>query len=58
MACTLSDVIVRRLPLGAAGPPARGIVAACGAVMARECGWDAARLAAETERLLEFYRVD
>ncbi len=57
MACTLADVVVRRLPLGAAGHPGDGVVAACGAIMAAALGWDAGRLAAEIEAVRDFYRV-
>ncbi len=57
MACTLTDVVVRRLPIGAAGHPGDDVVAACGAVMARALGWDAERLAAEVEAVRDVYRV-
>ena len=57
MACTLADVVVRRLPLGAAAYPGDGVVAACGALMASACGWDATRLAAEIDAVRDVYRV-
>jgi len=57
MACTLADVVVRRLPLGAAAYPGDTAVAACGAIMAAACGWDARRLASEADAVREFYRV-
>jgi glycerol-3-phosphate dehydrogenase len=57
MACTLTDVVVRRLPLGAAGYPGEQAVAASGAIMAAACGWDAARLTAEIDAVRDFYRV-
>jgi glycerol-3-phosphate dehydrogenase len=57
MACTLTDVVVRRLPIGAAGHPGDDAVTACGAVMATALGWDAERLAAEVDAVRDFYRV-
>jgi glycerol-3-phosphate dehydrogenase len=57
MACTLADVVIRRLPVGAAGYPGDMVVGACGAAMASACGWDAARLAAEIDAVRDFYRV-
>ena len=57
MACTLADVVVRRLPVGAAGHPGDRVVAACGAIMASALGWDPGRLAAEIEAVRDFYRV-
>jgi glycerol-3-phosphate dehydrogenase len=57
MACTLADVVVRRLPIGAAAYPGDGVVAACGAVMASARGWDAARLEAEIDAVRDVYRV-
>jgi glycerol-3-phosphate dehydrogenase len=58
MACTLADVVIRRLPLGGAGYPGDPAVHACGAVMASACGWDRDRLAAEIEAVRQFYRID
>jgi glycerol-3-phosphate dehydrogenase len=58
MAVTLADVVIRRLPIGAAGHPGDGAVAACGAIMAPALGWDAARLAAEIEAVRDVYRID
>lgn len=55
MACTLADVVTRRTPLGAAGKPGPGAIAACAAVMARECAWSAARTAEEIAALDAFY---
>ena len=34
MACTLADVVQRRLPIGAAGPPPQEILYACAQLMA------------------------
>jgi glycerol-3-phosphate dehydrogenase len=57
MACTLADVVVRRLPLGAAGHPGDAVVAACGRLMADACGWTAERLRTEIDAVRDFYRV-
>jgi glycerol-3-phosphate dehydrogenase len=57
MACTLADVVIRRLPVGGAAYPGDSVVSACGAIMARACGWDVARLAAEIDAVREFYRI-
>ena len=57
MACTLADVVVRRLSIGAASYPGDAAVAAFGALMAFLLGWDADRLAAEIEAVRDFYRV-
>ncbi len=55
MASTLTDVVVRRTGLGAAGYPGDEVVSACAGLMARELGWDARRVAAERAELLAFY---
>jgi glycerol-3-phosphate dehydrogenase len=57
MACTLADVLVRRLPVGAAGYPGDAAVASTAALMARLCGWDAGRVSRETEALRALYRI-
>lgn len=57
MARTLSDVLLRRLPLGAATLPGREAVAASAAIMARELGWDEARTGAEVSDLERFYAL-
>lgn len=51
MALHLSDVVLRRTELGSGGLPAPAAVEAAAAVVARELGWDAARLAAEHQAL-------
>jgi len=56
MACTLSDVVIRRTGLGAAGHPGEAAVEAIARVMVAELGWDAARLASEREALDRFYQ--
>jgi len=58
MACTLADVVIRRLPIGAAGHPGDETVSACGAIMASALGWDAERAAKEIEAVRDFYRID
>jgi len=55
MAVTLSDVLLRRTGLGSAGYPGDGIVDACAAVMAAECGWDSARVTQEKADVRAFY---
>jgi len=55
MAETLCDAVLRRLEMGAAGPPAASELAVVGAAMARELGWDAAREQAERAALSEFF---
>jgi glycerol-3-phosphate dehydrogenase len=57
MACTLADVVARRLSFGAASYPGDAAVAACGALMAFLLGWDADRLSAEIEAVRDLYRV-
>ena len=46
MALTLRDIIVRRTVLGALGDAGPEAVERCGALAARELGWDEARRAA------------
>lgn len=58
MACTLADVVLRRLPIGAAGHPGRAAAAACAEVMASECGWTPERAASELEALDRFYAIE
>jgi glycerol-3-phosphate dehydrogenase len=55
MACRLSDVVLRRTPLGSARYPGDEPVRRAGEVMARELGWDAGRLAGEIRAVREFY---
>ena len=57
MACTLADIVVRRMPLGAAGYPGDAVVDVCGALMARACQWAPRRLAREVEAVRAFYNV-
>ena len=55
MARSLADVVLRRLDLGTAGPPAEHEVTEVAAVMAGELGWDEARKAVERAALARFY---
>ena len=55
MARTLADVVLRRLDLGPAGPPAEAEVAEVAAAMAGELGWDEGRRTAERAALARFY---
>lgn len=55
MACTLSDVILRRTALGSAGYPGEAAVASVVALMRKELGWSDARCAQEVTTLREFY---
>jgi glycerol-3-phosphate dehydrogenase len=55
MACTLTDVVARRTPLGAAGHPGREVAERCAAVMAGELVWSQARVEQEEAALEAFY---
>ncbi len=55
MAVHLSDAVLRRLDLGAAGPPTAEEVAEVAGVMASELSWDEARTRAERDALDLFY---
>jgi glycerol-3-phosphate dehydrogenase len=55
MAMTLADVVIRRTPLGALGHPGALAVERAASVLARECGWDAARVKREVETVDAFY---
>ncbi|MBP1633793.1 MAG: glycerol-3-phosphate dehydrogenase [Acidobacteria bacterium] len=55
MTITLTDLVTRRLPLGAAGHPGAEAARACAVLMAREIGWDAARVERELGALAAFY---
>jgi glycerol-3-phosphate dehydrogenase len=51
MALTLPDVVLRRTDLGTAGLPDDATLQRAGSIMARELGWDAARLDRELSDL-------
>jgi glycerol-3-phosphate dehydrogenase len=55
LAGTLNDVVMRRLELGSGERPSEAVLAACGALVAAELGWDEARLAAEIGRVRASY---
>jgi glycerol-3-phosphate dehydrogenase len=55
MACTLSDVVRRRLPVGAAGMPDPVNLKACAQVMAVELGWDQKRIECEIDKVRSGY---
>jgi glycerol-3-phosphate dehydrogenase len=55
MAITLQDVLLRRTGVGSAGVPGDGVVDACAAVVAAECGWDSARVTQEKADVRAFY---
>jgi glycerol-3-phosphate dehydrogenase len=51
MALTLSDVVLRRLDLGTAGPPSEADLETVTRTMATHLGWDSARVGAERAAL-------
>jgi glycerol-3-phosphate dehydrogenase len=55
MALRLSDIVVRRTALGAAGHPGADALRACGAIAAEELEWDDARVRSEVEEVERFY---
>jgi glycerol-3-phosphate dehydrogenase len=57
MALRLSDVIVRRTALGAAGHPGEDAVEGCARIAADELGWDAARTRQEVADVNQFYAI-
>jgi glycerol-3-phosphate dehydrogenase len=56
MACTLTDAVVRRTPLGSAGCPDDQAIQVSAAALRAELGWGEARLQEEIKGLVEFYR--
>ena len=57
MAVRLSDIVIRRLGLGAAGHPGAPIVKSVAAIAASELGWDEAAVAAEIADVDRFYVI-
>jgi glycerol-3-phosphate dehydrogenase len=55
-AVRLSDVVMRRTPIGAMGLPSDTATAAAAALAATELGWDTARTAEEVRLLRDAYR--
>lgn len=55
MACTLSDVVLRRTELGSAEYPGDEAIEHCARLMAKELAWPAKRLQSEVENLKRAY---
>jgi glycerol-3-phosphate dehydrogenase len=55
MACTLTDLVARRTPIGAAGHPGRRAAEGFAAAMAEELVWSQARVEQEEAALEAFY---
>jgi len=55
MAQTLTDVLIRRLPMGSAAYPGHEAARRAAAVMQQELGWSQARVEQELEGLAAFY---
>jgi len=55
MAVKLADVVLRRTELGSAARPARSVLQLCASEMARELGWDEARITREIEEVERIY---
>jgi glycerol-3-phosphate dehydrogenase len=57
MAVRLSDVVIRRTGLGAAGPPDDAALGACARIAARELEWAADRTEQEVAAVQQFYAI-
>ena len=57
MALRLSDVVIRRTGLGAAGPPEDAALLRCAEIAARELAWEADRTEAELAAVRQFYVI-
>ncbi|MEX2663692.1 MAG: glycerol-3-phosphate dehydrogenase C-terminal domain-containing protein, partial [Vicinamibacterales bacterium] len=57
MAIHLTDIVVRRMGLGAAGHPGSGVLAECARIAATELGWNEGKTAEETAAVEKIYRV-
>jgi glycerol-3-phosphate dehydrogenase len=55
MALKLSDIVLRRSPLGSAGSPGKDTLRACAALMAAELGWSAERVEEEVSAAEEVF---
>lgn len=55
MVVTLADILLRRLDIGTAEPPAEELLAACARIAAGELGWDTARQQVEIARVKASY---
>lgn len=58
MAPHLTDIVIRRTALGAAGHPGDAAVRACARIAASELRWDAARTTDEIAAVDAFYAID
>jgi glycerol-3-phosphate dehydrogenase len=58
MAQTLTDVVVRRLGLGAAGHPGERVAGEVAGRMQSALGWSEERKQREVEALQTFYQID
>ena len=57
MACSLSDIVMRRTPVGALGRPSSGVIRAIAEIASDELGWDEQELMRqEAELVAEFDR--
>jgi glycerol-3-phosphate dehydrogenase len=56
-AVLLADALIRRTEAGSAGHPGEDAIARAGTIMARELGWNAARLQREIDHVNDFYRL-
>jgi glycerol-3-phosphate dehydrogenase len=54
-ALRLSDIILRRTTVGAAGHPGKALLDAAAALVARELGWSAERISAEIAAVERVY---
>jgi glycerol-3-phosphate dehydrogenase len=57
MALRLSDIVIRRSGLGAAGHPGKEAVSACATIAAAELGWDQQRIEEEIRDVDAFYEI-
>lgn len=57
MALHLTDIVLRRTAIGAAGHPGAELLAACARIAARELGWDEATVQAEIAAVEQVYVV-
>jgi glycerol-3-phosphate dehydrogenase len=58
MALHLTDIVLRRIGLGAAGHPGPEALAACAQAAAAELGWNEGRVAEEIAAVDAFYSID
>jgi glycerol-3-phosphate dehydrogenase len=58
MAIRLSDIVIRRSGLGAAGHPGHDAVLACARIAAEAHGWDQAKMQEEIQDIDTFYAMD